>query len=148
MINLAGRADCDEYIRLELSRCGIEIVKHPEPCLGEVASKLTGKLGNFTFERAWYYWMVKGLVPLEVAKILYEIPVGKTDIRVAGHCACPPPEHPWLTYRNQRGQEVHLDPTGENKVQYEKIRKEYEDCEVLPQVHFVKEIGPFIDSYV
>ncbi len=45
-----------------------------------------------TLRRAWYYWVVECRMPLEIAKALYADPVGKTDIRVAGHCGCPSPE--------------------------------------------------------
>lgn len=92
MKNLAGDRSCDGEIRKELQQAGVEIVQHPEPLRNEVPASVTGKLGNFTFVRAWYYWMVSGDVPLEVAKVMYESPVGKRDVRVAGHCGCPPPE--------------------------------------------------------
>lgn len=52
------------------------------------------------------YWVVKGLVPLDVAQILYADPVGKTDIRVDGHCGCPAPEPPWTTLRMPDGTEL------------------------------------------
>jgi len=58
-----------------------------------------GKLGKFEFQRAWYYYMVKGLVPLAVAEELYADKIGRTDIRVTGHCGCPPPKD-WTTRYN------------------------------------------------
>ena len=45
----------------------------------------------FVFTRGWYYWRVSGFIPLPIAEILYEDPVGRKDVRVAGHCGCPPP---------------------------------------------------------
>ena len=96
--NLAGVEDCDPKIIRELLAAGVELVKHPLLVEGEVPTRHTGQLElkheiKFTFRRAWYYWVVDGDVPLEVAKELYyEVPFGKEDIRVAGHCACPPPE--------------------------------------------------------
>lgn len=105
MINLAGNADCDRHIRAELTRCGIEVVEG-ERTTGEVPYSLAGKLGAFTFRRAWYYWIVAGPMPLDVARRLYAHPVGKTDIRVAGHCGCPPPEEPWVTWRDDEGNEL------------------------------------------
>ena len=95
MKNLAGRKDCDKFIKQELTEAGIEIVLLPEPTSREVPFSISGRLRNFTFERAWYYWVVKGDVPLHIAKELYADPVGCKDVRVCGHCGCPPPED-WL----------------------------------------------------
>lgn len=39
---------------------------------------------EFVFIRAWYYWVVKGFVPLEVANELYEDPYGRKSVRAAG----------------------------------------------------------------
>lgn len=93
MKNLAVDKDCDGPIELELTRCGIEIVWN-QPRDGEVPSSLRGALGKFSFRRAWYYWMVSGKVPLAMANELYGDPVGRTDIRVNGHCGCPAPGEP------------------------------------------------------
>jgi len=100
MENLAGNADCDVQIERELIRCGIEVIRG-EKTNREVSSSIIGKLGEFEFVRAWYYWTVRGNVPLEVARELYADPVGKTDVRVAGHCGCPPPEE-WAMRINER----------------------------------------------
>lgn len=43
------------------------------------------------------YWIVNGRIPLELAKLLYELPL-RSRIRVAGHCEAPPPEEPWITW--------------------------------------------------
>lgn len=52
----------------------------------------------FTFEHSHsYYWRVNGPVPLAVAQQIYADPAAN-DIRVAGHCGCPPPEDPWITW--------------------------------------------------
>lgn len=105
MINLAGRKDCDKYIHQELTEAGIEIVEVP---LGrsEVPYTLIGKLGKYTFSRARYYWLVNGPVPLFAAQEMYRHPVGRRDVRVEGHCGCPPPEE-WAS----RGgvQSYHID---------------------------------------
>jgi len=97
MKNLAGNTGCDPILRQELQTAGIEIVEHDSPLPREVPASVTGQLTRkgevgFTFTRAWYYWVVSGDVPLKVAKKMYQDPVGKKDIRVAGHCGCPPPE--------------------------------------------------------
>ena len=118
MINLAGVEDCDITIRYELAKAGIDIYNIKEPGRSEVPYTLYGGLGgfipmdeetqgymdrhgimvdvmksfvSFTFERAWYYWMVNGYVSLDIAVEMYENPNGRNDIRVAGHCACPHP---------------------------------------------------------
>lgn len=99
MKNLAGDMKCNPIIRRELNEAGIEVVEHPVRLPNEVPAGITGQLTHnglpgFTFVRAWYYWVVKGEVPLAVAKVLYTEPtgVGQRDVRVAGHCGCPPPE--------------------------------------------------------
>lgn len=102
MENLAGRLDCDLRITEELKRCRIP-KESVSPKGGEVPYNIIGRLGKFTFVRAWYYWMVEGPVPLYVAWILYADPVGVTDIRVAGHCGCPSPEEYGATWRNKEG---------------------------------------------
>lgn len=91
MKNLAGVAECDTDIRRELSRSYIDAVDI-EKGNTEVPYSVIGKVGDMTFKRDWCYWVVNCRVPLEIAKALYADPVGKTDIRVAGHCGCLPPE--------------------------------------------------------
>ena len=105
MENLARNKDCDKFIKLELKRSRIDVI-HGMRRKSEVPTSITGKLGPFTFERAWYYWVVSGPVPLAVAKELYGDPVGATDIRVAGHCGCPPPKRPWITVITLDGRHV------------------------------------------
>ncbi len=95
MENLAGNSGCDLIIREELTQASI-IVSSLEDS-GEVPASIMGILRKngttiFTFVRAWYYWKIEGSVPLEVAKIIYANPIGEKDVRVAGHCGCPPPE--------------------------------------------------------
>ena len=102
MINLAGETKADLHILKELSQAGIEVVEG-ERTRGEVPYTLTGKLGDWNFNRAWYYWMAsaeEGL-PLEVATELHNrpyvvegvsvIPIYGRVIRVGGHCGCPEP---------------------------------------------------------
>jgi hypothetical protein len=91
MKNLAGDPDCDRQIESELTRCGVQVVRN-QPRDGEVQSSLRGKLGNFGFFRVWRYWIATGRVPLQIARELYDDPVGRTDIRVNGDCSRPPPE--------------------------------------------------------
>jgi hypothetical protein len=72
MINLAGKTKADLYILEELSVAGIEVVEGKRT-RSEVPYTITGKLADWNFSRAWYYWMAnadKGL-PLEVATELH-----------------------------------------------------------------------------
>lgn len=97
MKNLAGDKRADQYIKDELERARIPILSVPLT-KDEVPYTLVGQLGDFTFTRAWYYWMVAGRFPLERAKVLYADPAGKQSVRVSGHCGCPPPEDPRIDY--------------------------------------------------
>lgn len=89
MINLAGNKDADSHIRNELTRCGIDSVV-AETKGGEVPYTIIGKLGKFTFSRAWYYWVVSGPTPIKMAEELYDGPF-RNDIRSGGDCGCRPP---------------------------------------------------------
>lgn len=89
--NLAGAAYADILIEKELNDAGIEIVKGNRT-QSEVPFTLTGKLGTFSFVRAWTYWMVDCMMPLEVAKEMYADEVGAKFVRVSGNAGCPPPE--------------------------------------------------------
>ena len=118
--NMAGVTECDRWIEKELYEAkipirsgfenwnckkgvhsgGIIVVSQWESYQdkwnpkSEVPYHIIGNLGDgkFIFKRAWYYWMVRGNVPLKIAKKLYEDPIGRRDVRVAGHCGCPPPK--------------------------------------------------------
>jgi hypothetical protein len=68
-LNLAGNIACDEFIKLELELAGINIVEKKGN--GEVPYNYEGRLGDFTFRRAWSYWGVHGDVPLKLAKEMY-----------------------------------------------------------------------------
>lgn len=92
-MNLAGITDADRQIGYELTFSGIPIVDATakEAKHSEVPFTDAGQLGGFRFLRGWVYWSVTGNLPLEVAEMLYADTVGRTDVRVAGHCGCPPP---------------------------------------------------------
>lgn len=93
MKNLAGIDDCDAHILRELTEAGIDPVYHSRRSKGEVAATVTGELGfgSFVFRRAWYYWVVEGNVPIELARKMYAVEE-RRDVRVSGHCGCPPPD--------------------------------------------------------
>ena len=108
MRNLAGKKEntcCDEEIRLELDRAGIEAVD-VDQSEGEVQYSVIGELttsyGTMTFRRAWYYWVVDCKVPLELAKRIYAHPEGKVTVRAGGHCGCVPPENEAKYYHERK----------------------------------------------
>lgn len=112
MKNLAGVETCDEYIRVELEKAGLTILNKREPKNSEVPYVLYGVAGgkpldddtlgvmerhgleegtakafySFVFTRAWYYWIVSGFVPLDIADKIYQNPNGRYDVRAGGHC--------------------------------------------------------------
>jgi len=96
MRNLAGNKECDVHIAEELRRSMIPSEPRDPDRYTEVPSRLLGRLGQITFERAWTCWVTRGPVPLGIAWWLYHDPIGRTDIRVAGHAGCPAPEMPWI----------------------------------------------------
>lgn len=154
--NLAGKdpAVADARIREELQAAGIEVVEH-EALLNhpEVHTHCAGKLGGFTFRRNWYYWVVRGRVPLAAAEKLYADPEGKRTVRVAGHCGCPPPEK-WATRYIAGDKEIV--PTSQ-KAEIDRFVKRLrekgrvaEAAEVLAGIYFSddpKAGEPFVESY-
>lgn len=121
MINLAGCKESDEHIARELRRARIDAVS--VPVYGEPKATLAGKLGPFTFTRAWRYWVVEGPMPLAVARELYADPIGVDDVRVAGHCGCPPPEPPWVAYYDAAGERLSHDPDGKEAEGWDRSRR-------------------------
>jgi hypothetical protein len=111
MRNLAGRTDCDVYIREELSRARIPIVPHPEPGKDEVPASIMGKLGAFTFQRSWYYWIVNGPLPIGAARAIYADPEGKATVRAAGHGGCVDPDE-WARWEDADGNFLEVDEDG------------------------------------
>jgi hypothetical protein len=115
--NLAGNRDCDVVIRAELDEAGVPRAELRVPLEREVAASVVGQLGPFRFERAWYYWVVNGNVPLMVAEEMYATEIGKRDVRVVGHCACPPPAE-WAKYMDADGKKLVSDPDGTQETKY------------------------------
>ena len=117
MKNLAGDQNCDLLIRQELEKAGLIVLSRGDPGRSEVPFTLYGAAGgksldeetvgymerhgiddeyadrffSFIFTRAWYYWVVNGFVPLDVAMEIYENPNGRYDVRAAGHCGAVSP---------------------------------------------------------
>lgn len=150
MINLAGRNDSDRYVALELDECGvpIQVDRNAE---GEVPTILYGLLPagvsqpDFVFRRAWYYWVVQGQVPLDVALELYEDPVGRRDVRVNGDCTCPPPEYPRVTYIGEDGRPVRV-PQASDRESFARYDRG-ESSELMSQaVEKVRRENIFVDT--
>lgn len=104
MKNLAGVKECDSVLAEELLSAGAELIE-VDKSNTEVPYTYIGSVGNWTLKRAWYYWIAstegRGL-PLSVAEIMHNKPYPRVlsegcemiygdQIRVAGHCGCPPP---------------------------------------------------------
>jgi hypothetical protein len=124
--NLARVKDCDRTIRDELERARIDVV--PMDGLDhEVPYSIGGGLGPFTFTRAWYYWVVRGPMPLSIAQTLYDHPKGRRTVRVTGHCGCPAPEEPWVTWYAPDG--AQLWP----RDKYEKESKQFSDSPTMKE---------------
>lgn len=125
MKNLAGNKDCDRYIKVELARAKIPIVQVKLDTLHhEVPFTLAGQLGDFKFERFWYYWSVSGgEVPVVAAWEIYCHPNGKNDVRVDGHCGCPAPEHPHHLNANDCVDFYHIDTQEGLNMFVQKLRK-------------------------
>ena len=134
MENLAGNKDCDRIIERELNRAKINVV-NGERSNGEVPASITGELKGFTFQRAWYYWVVKGKLSLSVAQRLHQDPVGKEDIRVNGDCGCPAPEGGYICWYSTEGNQL-LPLTDKQEIEEIKadgclsgyLNEEYKNC--------------------
>lgn len=104
MKNLAGVKECNSVLAEELLSAGAELVE-VDKTRSEVPYTYVGKAGDWTLTRAWYYWVAstegQGL-PLAIAEVMHNKPYPEAlcegrkivygdQIRVAGHCGCPPP---------------------------------------------------------
>lgn len=72
-----------------------ELAKYPENSIIRAHQRvefIDADIASFKFIRCWYYWSVTGYVPMDVAMEMYNDPIGRTAIRVEGHCGCPSPE--------------------------------------------------------
>ena len=135
MKNLAGNKDADKFIKEELYLAGIPEIKIGN-IGGEVPYSIIGKLGNWTFTRAWYYWVARVENPkdglkLDKAIALHERKHPTDDkmkilgnvIRAGGDCSCPSPK----SYVAQPVYDEELDRQLE-ALGYKK--KRYEDLDV------------------
>lgn len=68
-----------------------------------------GIFGHWTIERRTPgvgFWAVEGETPMDVAWRLWNDPLGRQHVRVAGHCGCPAPVDPWITWVTPIGKKV------------------------------------------
>ena len=153
MKNLAGHPEADQHCAKELTDAGIDVVFLDAVPRREVATVVTGRISSshltVTLTRAWYYWVADGLVPLAIAERLYADPIGKRDVRVAGHCGCPPP-HEWTTDVDTDGVEICVDPDGSKERECADLAKRHPDWS-FPATRFVRGLPStarrFVASY-
>lgn len=134
--------DCDRFILHELARSGIKPLEI-ERTTGEVPYSFVGTLGDIRFTRAWRYWMVKCKIPLAVAEALYADPVGKGDVRVAGHAGAPSPKE-WVVYLDER--DIPLYPSA-SRVEGELLERALADGEFRFVDDPAAEGQPYVTSY-
>ena len=93
MINIKGHPEVNQIITQELTLAGIEVKNCP--AYGEIEATICGEIssiyGTISFHRAWTYWVVKGMFPLDLANKIYHHPEGKTSVWAGGHCGKLPP---------------------------------------------------------
>lgn len=118
MINLAGHPEADTHCIDELKAAGITPIVVDR--YGEPRTAIAGTLGDIQFRRAWYYWVAKGRVPLDVARRLYADPIGKDDVRVAGFAGNTPPEAPWVEWFDC-DERIVVDPDASEEAEYDAV---------------------------
>lgn len=135
MKNLAGNEQADSTILEELYLANIPS-KKVDKNNGEVPYSYIGKIGNWTFKRAWYYWVVsvedgeKGL-PLNIALELHNKKNPTNDsilgdvIRCGGHAGCLSPDEYGAQPLYDEEYENQLFALGYKKTYYESLDKEY-----------------------
>jgi len=89
MKNLAGVEDCDITIKEELYLADIEM-ETVKDVLSEVPYTIIGRIGMWTFRRAWKYWAVSVVdtingLPLNSAMKLHNTPHPIEPDRLLGH---------------------------------------------------------------
>jgi hypothetical protein len=136
----------------ELERAGIPVVYNPELGGGGVPTYVTGKLTRdgetlFSFKRAWYYWVVVGPTPIEIAGQLYQDPVGRKDVRVDGYAGCCPPPIEWVTYFDQDGKKILIDPDNSEYNSFKNLGLDTDGYRFVADLSEVPEARGVISSY-
>lgn len=93
-----------------------------------------GKLGTFTFQRGWYYWIVSGNLPIELARELWQDPEGRATVRAGGYAGGRDPDEQ-VRWFDADGRPLFVDPTG---------KKEAEDRAFCER----HKLGPIAERYV
>jgi hypothetical protein len=125
--------ETNRILTKELSRCGIDVVVNPDILKhSEPYTIITGKFGRLKFERAWTYWCVNGFIPLDIAEKIYNHPVGKTDVRVAGHCGCVAPVAPWIKWIDRNSGMFVL--SSKDKKEFEDLIVKYDETTRMGQI--------------
>jgi len=83
-------SEINPIVDAELTAAGIPIFPSPEPIQGEVPTSRIGRLNGWEFTRAWVYWIARGRMPLNTARIIYKF--GCREIRCGGDCTAPAPD--------------------------------------------------------
>lgn len=149
MKNLAGNPLAPAYAARELQLAGIEI--EPAETVGEVPANLRGRLGDFTFERAWYYWRVSGPMSLQVAQDLFDSNEEvRKSVRACGHCGRLRPGEPGAraTYLTADGEPVVNDPDGSQEARFREWSEKYDlPMQVFSRDPIADGCKAFIDGY-
>jgi|GEM_PF-3931005 hypothetical protein len=103
-VNLTDDPEAGAIMHLELGTAGIGITSEPTACTGV----LHGTTGGYIFIRAATCWVVRGKVPLEVAKEMDASPFGQHYLCVNGDVAWRSPEE-WAQPDAGEMREVGLD---------------------------------------
>lgn len=80
----------NEQIKNELSAANIQVQELFEYSKSEVPYKYFGLVGNFKFTREWRYWCIDciyGDVPKDLARKIYNDPIGRQFIRTNGYAS-------------------------------------------------------------
>lgn len=96
----------DRAIVRALGRAQMEVFRLDQPS-GDPPSRLRGKLGPIEIARGPSCWIADGPLPLAVASALYQHPIGRREIRIAGRADPPPPEAPWIVWYTAHGERVY-----------------------------------------
>lgn len=135
MKNLAGVKDADITIKEELYLAGIPMIK-VDRNTGEVPFSYVGKIGNWTFKRAWYYWIVSpdeganGL-PLDIAMELHNRKHPVKDeilgdvVRAGGHAGGLSPDDYVAQPIYNEELDLKLEALGYKKEYNDFLKKEY-----------------------
>lgn len=147
MQNLASHPESTVLCAAELGAAGIPLDFLAEP-YGEPRSRVGGILHGFTFRRAWYYWVVIGMMPIEQARVLYADPVGLRAVRTAGFAGNDSPEN-HVEWVSADGVDLVIDPDGEQQADWARWAEKSEHMrETMSKLRFVPEVPSDARGYI